>query len=587
MLSFITESARNGEKFEETPLIGGFVSGESKRDFDCYFEKAADSLDNSVRGGMDIKTDINSFIKSDEAIAAFKEDLLSGIAEESTNEKYKGTYFEGLYDQCSTLYDNTIEDLYQESTRVGQLLPIKAIDLPLCIKSHVAESFNSIIRTKVTKSPVVKKQIKRTWVIDPKTKKRYLYPQCLFNNEWEEIYAAGSGLPIKNDKVTLPVFNYDIIGELTDATVPDRENITIDLKIGKLYVTDAGEDIEVVLNHPITINLADGAWVGGVIKDLVVKKADGTEVTVNDVVSGFTDFVTNTTTITSASGQVTAVSFEGKLSNEKNERTVTFDYTREDKEWKIDDGFRVDAHYSLEELMDAHALSKMDLYKESYNDLNDLLSQTEDNAGYKFLDDMFEKYDGVELDRLDFNPFVSHTNFDCDFNTFKTVAMPSEYIANMLKFKIDRFLIDIADECKLEGLTFVIYGNPRFISLLDPNVKWIVNNGQKVGGVKLDYSYGVMTTGDIKINVVSVKKLNAKKYNKLRFVAFPTNELTITFDKFKYATHIATESNSAYRSADLPGGSKTYVVGTSRYKHICMQGIQADMSLDNVDFIQV
>lgn len=598
MLSFITESARNGETFEETPLIGGFVSGSTHSDFDSYFETAADNLNNSVRGGLDIKNGINDFIKSDEAIANFKEDLLAGIAEESANEEYKDTYYEGLYDQCSALYDNTIEDLYQESTRVGTLLPIKAIDLPLCIKSHVRQTFNAIIRAKVTNSPVVKKQIERTWVIDPKTKKRYLYPQCLFNNEWEEIYAAGSGLPIKSDPVALPIFNYDIIGELTDAQVPDRENITIDLKIAKLYVggtvTEGDDDTktitgadELVLNHPITINLADGAWVGGVIKDEVIKKEGADDIVVNDVISGFTDFVTNTTTITSASGQITGVSFEGKLSNEKNERTVTFDYSREDKEWKIDDGFRVDAHYSLEELMDAKALAKMDLYKRSYNDLNELLSQTEDNMGFKFLDEMFEKYDGVEMDRLDFNPFVSHSSFDCDFNTFKTVAMPSEYIATMLKFKIDRFLIDIADECKLEGLTFVIYGNPRYVSLLDPNVKWIINNGQKVGGVKLDYSYGVMTSGDIKVNVVSVMKLNAKKYDKLRFVAFPTSELTITFDKFKYATHIATESNSAYRSADLPGGSKTYVVGTSRYKHICMQGIQADMKLDNADFIQV
>ena len=40
----------------------------------------------------------------------------------------------------------------------------------------------------------------------------------------------------------------------------------------------------------------------------------------------------------------------GYLSNELNERAVTFDYAREEREWKIEDGMRADVPYSLEEL---------------------------------------------------------------------------------------------------------------------------------------------------------------------------------------------------------------------------------------------
>lgn len=585
MYSFFTESDRKGEEFEPTPVIGGFSAASTNTNFDKYFESACENLSASTSniGGMDIKSDINDFLKNEEAQAQFKEDLLSGIAQECTEEKYEGTYYEGMYDQVSKLYDNTVEDLYNESVKVGTLLPIKAIDLPLCVKTHVRMTSNAILKAKVSPTPVVKKQIERTWVYDPKTKKRYKYPQCLFTDEWEEIYAAGSGLPIKSDEVSLPIHNYDIIGELTDAAVPDREEITIDLTIPKLILTDG---TELMLQHPLTINLADNAWVGGVFTNYAYKKSDGTDGVLNDVVSGFTDFQTNTTTITSASGEVASVVFEGKLSNTKNERDVTFDYSREDKEWKIDDGFRVDARFSLEELMDAKTLLHMDLYKRSYNDLQDLLAQTEDNRAFKFLDEMFEKYDGVEYDLLDFNPFVSHTDFDCNPTTLTTMS-PAQWIAEMLKFEIDRFLINIADECKLEGITFVIYGNPRYISLLDPNVKWVIRNGGTVGGIKLDYSYGTMTSGDVNIQVVSAMKLNAKKYDKLRFVAFPTNELTITFEKYRYANHIATGQNSNYRAPELPGGSQTYVMGTSRYKHICMQGIQADLGFKNAEFTKI
>lgn len=579
MISFITE---NGADFEETELIGGFSAASNAQTFDDYFESAAHELTMSTRGGMDIKSDINAFLKNPAAIEQFKTDLLQGIVEECASKGEDLGTLSNLAEQCEQLYDNTVNDLILESTRVGTLLPIKAIDLPLVVKSHIKATSNLVLSSKVTKSPVVKKQIERTWVVDPKTKKRYQYPQCLFNDDWKEIWSAGKGLPIDNKPVNLPLFNFDIIDELSEAAVPDRENITIDIQITAAYLEDG---TKVSLKKPITVNLADGAWTNGTIKQ-TVKNTSNEDVEVNDVLSGIVNFQTNTCTCTSASGQIKAVSFSGYLSNEKNERTVTFDYDREDREWKIEDGFRVDAAYSLEQLQDYKALVDEDLYKKTYNNLNDLLYQTEDNKSFEFLDEMFEKYDGVELDALDFNPFVSHDMFDCD-STVATVAMPSEYISNMLKFRIDRFLIGIADKAKMEDIIFVIYGNPRYVSLLDPNVNWVVRNGDMVGGVKLNYSYGIMTSGDIKIQVVSVMKLDAKKYNKLRFVAYPTNNETITFEHYKFATHIATAQNSAYRSADLPGGSQTYLMGTSRYTNICLQGIQADMGFENAEFINM
>lgn len=583
MLSLFTESERSGP-FESTPTIGGFTYAESAQDFDSQFELAAKRLQNDHQGGIDIKTDLNAFIKSPGLQDAFKADLLAGIAEEAAENKDENLgYFSNLYDQCSALYDNTVDDLYQESSRVGTLLPIKAVDLPLCIKSHIKATFNTIVKTKITRSPVIKKQIERTWVIDKKTKKKYPYPDVMYTEEWKDIYTAGIGTPLSNDPQDLPLFNFDIVQNLSGAAVPSRERITINIEIDKVYLADG---TLVPLKKPITCNMADGSWVGGVI-DTTVKDASGADVVVKDVISGHLNFDTGITSVSSSSGQIASVSFSGRISNEKNERAVTVDYSREDQEWHIEDGFRVDASFSLEKLDDYKALASFDLYKRTYNTLNDLLTQTEDNYGFDWLDEMFDKYDGVELNLLDFNPYVSHRTFDCDPSSM-TVAMPSEWIANMLKFKIDRYLIDIADDCKLEGVTFVIYGNPRWVSLLNPNVKWVVGNGRNsIGGVKLNYSYGIMTSNDINVQVVSAKKLDAHKYDKLRFVAFPTSELTITFEKYKYTTHIRTSENSAYRDPDLPGGSQTYLLGTSRYKHICMQGIQGDMGFDNADFIEV
>ena len=331
------------------------------------------------------------------------------------------------------------------------------------------------------------------------------------------------------------------------------------------------------------VNLADGNWMGGKIH----QEYTGTDTqkhVLDDALTGIMDWVTGTTTLTSSSGQVKSVRFSGRLSNEGNENTIRHEYTRETIDWYIEEGAKTDAAYTLEQLTENKAFLNMDLYKKSYNDICQMIIDIEDSSGFNFLDDEFKKYDGLDLDPLQWNPMIRHTTFNCD-STIATVALPSEYIASELKFKIDRFLLDIADDVKMDNMRFVCWGNPRYISLLQPNVKWIFNAGDRVGGVKLQYSYGVMTSGDTAVFVVASKKLNAKKYRGLRFLPFTTDKGTFTFKRYKYSTDVITAKDTAYHDDQLPGGSMTYVFGTSRFKDIALQGIQAELTFENAGFI--
>ena len=442
------------------------------------------------------------------------------------------------------------------------------------------------MQTEVTKTPVVKKHIEQTYVVDKKANKRWKYPQCFFTDEFKEIYAAGKGLPIKDTVVALPAYNFDVITNCTDGNVL-KDDFTMDLRIEKVIATVDGEEIEVIMDPAMRINMSDNTFLGGKI-NRVVKNAAGEDVEINDLVMGMVDFTDKTVTLNSAAGVITGVVFTGFLSNERNERTVTFDYAREEREWKIEDGMRADVPYSLEELEDTKALMDIDLYKKTYNNLSDILTQMEDSQVLSWLDDQFEKYKGVEVDPLQWSSFITEKTFDCD-STSITTALPSEFIEKMLKFQIDRLLTDIADKAKLEDITFVIYGNPRFVSLLNPVVNWVTRPGSTSNGVKLDYGYGIMTSGDIKVQVVSTKKVNAKyddvdmTFSGLRIIPFPLSKEQFTFKHYKYTTHILTSQNSAYRSADLPGGSYTYLMGTSRYTNAAIQGIQAQMKIANAE----
>lgn len=587
----------SNQTFTETATVGGFQAANDVADFDGIFESAIDRVEGLHH--VNFRRDFTKaeVLDKDYVVADFKDSLLGKLsedvngkvaafaeaAEETGNPLLTTGHFEGLYDSVSALFDRKVQDFVEAGQTVGSLEPIKTIDFPILVKDQIGQSYKDIVNEEITPSLQIKKQIEHHIVYSKKNpSKRWEYPQCLYDNdEFAKIMEEGKGTKLDTKIVTLPLYNYDIIDELTDVAVPGRARIaTNDLSITTVVVEDG---TEITLRTPMYVNLADGNWMGGKIH----QEYTGTDTqkhVLDDALTGIMDWVTGTTTLTSSSGQVKSVRFSGRLSNEGNENTIRHEYTRETIDWYIEEGAKTDAAYTLEQLTENKAFLNMDLYKKSYNDICQMIIDIEDSSGFNFLDDEFKKYDGLDLDPLQWNPMIRHTTFNCD-STIATVALPSEYIASELKFKIDRFLLDIADDVKMDNMRFVCWGNPRYISLLQPNVKWIFNAGDRVGGVKLQYSYGVMTSGDTAVFVVASKKLNAKKYRGLRFLPFTTDKGTFTFKRYKYSTDVITAKDTAYHDDQLPGGSMTYVFGTSRFKDIALQGIQAELTFENAGFI--
>ena len=575
-------NSRSIRDFEETNTIGGFKLGETVNSFDGIYQESYEQM---MTKGFDIMRGVNNLISDPRAMAVYKESMLSELetfCEETANANVadvKGGVIASLYDQVSQLWDNTADELVQESTRVGQLLPIKAVDFPVLVRQHVALAGNVIMQTEVTTSPVIKKHIEQRWVYsaqDPN--KRWEWPQCLFNKEAiEELYDEGKGLKIKDTPVELPLYDWSIVEELMQIEDPTySQSIGLNLTVQKAGLED-GTEIALPNMH---VNMVDNSWQGGKI-DFTTKDGD----VVQDCLLGNVDFRTNKITLVAAAGKVKKVVFGGYLSNERNERHVRWEYDRIEREWQIEDGCTTDMPYSLEQLEDTKALMNIDLYKKTYADMSEFLTQMEDNKILAFLDKAYDDYKGVTVDPMGYNPMVHDTRFDCD-NTQQTVALLPEYIDKVLKWHIDRFLEKIADDSKLDNITFVAYGNPRYISLLGKNVSWVTRAGSSsAGGVKLDYSYGIMNCSNVTVQVVAAKKIDAKKMQGIRFVAFPLSKEQYTFKHYKYTTHIVTAQNSAYRAPELPGGSMTYVMGKSRYVDTMIQGIQGQVEFDNANLV--
>lgn len=573
---FLTESGRD---FKETSSIGVFGQGTKVNSFDTLF---AETVDNMKANDFDVLTDINQFVKNPAIREEYKEKLLRMVQEavDADGDDYGVERSQCLYEQLSQLFDNVTSGLIAESTSLGTLMPIKMMDYPLIIKQHLKVAAKDIMQTEVVASPIIKKQMKRTWVVAEG--KRYEYPQCFFNEDYKKLYSAGKGFPIKNTEITLPASALDVVATLTDVPVADRarQKLGYNFKIVK-GILAGGE----IVKLDVTVDLHNGLLVGGAVNTTVRNAANTADIVVKDFITGRVDYITNTVDVASTSGMIKKVVFGGTLSNDLNERSVSFDYTREEKEWKIEDGHRVNVPYSMEDLQDAKIMLNLDLYQETYNDINDYLIQMEDSQVINFLDEEFEKYDGVSLNPLGFNPFIDKRTFDCDSSTV-TVALPSEFIARELKFLIDRTINDICDKAKMQNMTFVIYGNPRYISLLGANVNWVNRQGQTVAGVKMDYSYGLMTSGDVSVQVVSTMKVDAVAHPGLRLIPYPIDAQQYTFKHYKHSTSVLTNANSAYRAADRPGGAMNNIMGVSRYVTTAIQGIQSQIGFANANFIK-
>ena len=590
-LSFLTESTQG---FVDTETVGRFHNSSNNNSFDAVFESAASDF---MAGGIDIKMDINQMIHSPNKMAEFKESVLEPLrlaAETESPEAYG--HARSCYEAVDAMWDNCVTDFIKESQSVSSLLPIKTLDLPILVKQHIKAAAKDIVQTEVAKSPVIKKHIERTYVVDNKTNKRWEYPRCFFDGTYTEFFEAGSGVKIEfRTPLEMPKFEFDIIDELSKEpnknVLKDHDKLSYDVKITNVYDEDGNK-------YPVDwkFSITDGRLLDGVVNVTVPQTGSSLtkDTILSDRITGYIDFATGLMSVSSCAGVIKKFDLGGYCSNENNERHVSLQYAREEKQFFIKDGFRMNVPYSVEQLEDAKALLDIDLYKKTYDNLSDIHTEVEDSNILKFLDEQYDKYNGVEVDVLGFNSFVKNPEFDCDHAAYNTVALRSEYIERELKFMVDRAVIDLADTAKIENMTFVIYGNPRYVSLLGDNVKWVVRSGDSLGGVKLNYSYGIMNSGDVKIQVVSACKIpekikqsdgKMKENNTLRIIPFPIDAELFTFKHYKYATHILTTANSGYRAPDLPGGSMTNIMATVRCTTEAIQGIQAKMTLKNASFV--
>jgi hypothetical protein len=473
------------------------------------------------------------------------------------------------------LFENTALEIVQESS-IGQLAPIVGLSLPILKKNYLECHSKDIVMTEVPSKPIVKVAFERKFLKDKAGAKHYI-PDIFYNDSYKTVLEKTKGKPVIATFQNIPTQDLNVL-TLSGGTMETRDSLAYDFKIEAVKITV--KDAPGTGTTSITVsglNIApDMAANGAFTYRVKALGLDAAKTPVEDILTGQVNFYDGTVSVASTAGKITQVQFGGHLSNENNLETVELDRERETREWKIPDGQRINTGLTIEKLKDYKALFNIDVTTEVISDISTVLTQFEDSGILDYLDTSLGQWKGKKDLPFGYSDgFVESYTFSATppSNVFVTT---SSWIQTELKFNLNREIDSLKEKLKTTDIMFVIYGNPANITLIQDDVKWIIDEDTKIGGIQLDYRFGVMTANKNRIHVVSSMKVPRNKG--IRIVAFPLSKEVITFKHYKYSLNI----ENIYRNPFTP--LTPNVMGTSRHLTTDVLPVQGEFIISNNDF---
>lgn len=537
MYDYLTEEAN-------LHVVGSFNTDKNK-DFKDSCKSLMEGFQSTYQ--VDAIADIARILKIDALKEAYKSMLL-----EDVDVKLGDPYLDMLPQKLEQLFENSSLEILKESG-VAALAPIVGISLPILKKTYVEGHAKDIVMTEIPSKPIIKAAFERRFLKDTDNNRHYI-PDIFYNDKYKEIMSMGKGKPISQEYYptssgTLPFQDLNIL-ELSGGNIRNRDTLAMDFCVQSVMLDVDGTLVPVSINASPNM-AADSSFYCAVSH----KKPDGT--IVKDSLMGRVDFYLGTVSCTSTGGLIKKVQFGGRLSNENNNETIELDRERELMEWKIPDGYRINTGLTLEKIKDYKALFDFDITTEIISDMSTVLSQVEDSDVLGFLNESYDKWKTKTTLPFGYEDgFTATGYFNCNPPSNKFVTR-SQWIESELKFDLNRFIDELKVKLRHPDLMFVVYGHPNHITLIQDNVRWVIDEDTKIGGIQLDYKFGVMTANKNRIHVIST--LKCPKSRGIRVVAYPTSKEQITFKHYKYSLNI----ENAYRNANTP--LIPNIMGTSRF----------------------
>lgn len=584
------ESANDRTKSDVmTKSSFGAHQAEGEKSFDERFEELCEQYKENV--GVDLKRDVNRMFTDPALMENYKTDLLAPVFESFRAASPNDPHVEGTIREIDKFWDNKVRS-FTESAAMTGFLPIATLEFPVLVKQFFSSIVTDIIEVESVKTPNITKHIRTTYMVNNQTGEELEYPKCMFDGTWQKMWDASKGFPIREEAVMFDngrLNKFDIISELTDGN-PQRDKLSFAFKIIGIVV--GGEEIY-LRGNGITVEFSTG---GTLVNGTLNFVHEGTQI--DDILAGQVDFQNGTISMASTTGQVEGVIFQGYLSNEKNMRTVSVREKRDLLRFTIEDGSRYNMPFSIEEIEDAAALLDMNYYNRMVDEIVRVQDMQECMKVIEFLNKEFAKFNGVVTDTYKLESQAA--TFTVDLNPPKYFAGdPFKYISHAIQFKLKSVIHQLTEKAKIDGLSFIIVGNPMATQLISEFVDWKSQQGTSIGGITVNNSYGFATDMGANVRVVATNLYDAYTPDvveskdpdgqtqsvrelSLDIYAYPTDAEHISFRHLRYTSHLLTsQSQTAYQSTNAPGGAYNIVTATSRFQSIAIQGIQAKLIMLN------
>lgn len=554
----------------EGTVVGSFTTDRNS-DFKLNTANTLETFKENY--SVDPIRDLGSILSVGSMKESYKDQLIGDVMESAQDDEYLAMHPQKL----EQLFENTSLELIRESG-LGPLNPIVGLSLPVLKKNYLENHSKDIMMTEVPTKPIVKIAFERKFLKNKKGDKFYI-PEIFYDGKYKEVdgYTRGKAInpawfPQEVGEV-LPVLDLDILG-LSGGSLEQRDELSLDFHIEALRVKlsdGTNKDIEGLNIQP------DFAAAGSFSYRVDIEDKDGSRLT--DLVTGQVSSYDGKITVSAAGGKVTHVKFGGHLSNQNNTETVELDRERETKEWKIPDGQRINTGLTLEKIKDYQALFDLNITSEIISDMSQVLTQFEDSQSISFLQESLEKWrHKKDLPYGYEGGFVETTNFSAT-PTSNVYVPVSQWVGSELKYYMNRQFDHLKEKLKTTDLMFVVFGNPANITLIQDDVRWVIDEDTKVGGIQLEYKFGVLTTNKNRVHVVSSMKV--PRSAGIRIVAYPLSKDTYTFKHYKYSLNI----ENSYRNPYTP--LTPNIMGTSRYLTTELLPVQGEFLISNNDFGRV
>jgi hypothetical protein len=533
---------------------------------------------------VNIFDEIGQIAKADNLKEEYKNRLFGDIL----NEQFSDPYFATMPAKLEQLVENTLYEIAIESSAM-MIHPAIGLTLPILKKNYIEGHSKDIIMTEVATKPVVKVAFERKFLKD-KAGNKYYIPEIYYDTAYKSVLLQGQGDPVFSDwlpelAATLPIQDYNLLGK-SGGSIDKRDRFDYNLAITDVTMTVSDGALPVPGTEDVVVSgldirpdpqsLSNMPTNNTISYRLFCHNLAGTKF--EDILIFIVDQYKGFVSVSSTAGLVKKVKFGGRLSNENNYNSLELDREREQRQWSVSEKTRFNTGLTIEKIKDYKVLLDIDITTEYITDISTNLTQAEDSDVLDYLRNSYDRWKLIGTGNLPFGyteRFTEEAAFSCTPPAGVPIT-PSMWIANELKYNMNRLIDRLKVKLKNADIMFVLYGHPNVITLIQDDVKWVIDEDTQLGGVQLDYRFGVMTTNKSRIHVVST--LKEPEASGFRLVLYPLTKEIITFKHYKYSINI----ENIYRNPLTP--LTPNIMGTSRYETIELLPIQGKMTLTNNSF---